>query len=280
MRRFEGRAAIVTGGASGIGASIARKLSAEGASVLVADLDLSTAERTVAEIRAAGGTAEALATDVGRREDLREMVERAVALWGRLDILVNNAFSVFSEGDGSAEDASEETWDRWMAVIVKAVFLGCKYALPEIRKVGRGSVVNISSVHGLLGAEKKLVYETAKGAVLQATRQLACDYGPFGIRVNAICPGNIVTPAIFERYWRDNPEGRKLLEDQVPLRREGQPEDVADAVVFLCSDEASFITGHALVVDGGLTIQVQEDVALRQARYSRAHPDAAIPDTY
>lgn len=208
------------------------------------------------------------------------MVERAVAQWGRLDILVNNAFSVSSEGDGSAEDVAESTWDRWMAVIVKAVFLGCKYAMPEMRKLGRGSVVNISSVHGLLAAERKLVYEAAKAAVLQATRQLACDYGPAGIRVNAICPGNIVTPAIEERYWRDNPEGRKLLEDQAPLRRDGRPEDVADAVVFLSSDEAAFITGHALVVDGGLSIQLQEDLALRQARYARAHPDGAIPDTY
>ncbi len=280
MRRLEGRAAIVTGGASGIGASIARKLSAEGARVLVADLDLPTAERTVAEIRGAGGVAEALRTDVGRREDLRSMVDRAVALWGRLDILVNNAFSIFSEGDGSAEDVLEETWDRWMAVIAKSVFLGCKYALPEMKKQGKGSVVNISSVHGLGGAEKKLVYETAKGAVLQATRQLACDYGPFGIRANAICPGNIVTPAVYERFWRSTPEGQKLFEDQVPLRRSGRPEDIADAVVFLCSDEASFITGHALVVDGGMTIQVQEDLALRQARYSRAHPDAVIPDAY
>ena len=193
---------------------------------------------------------------------------------------MNNAFSVFSEGDGSADEVAEETWDRWMAVIVKAVFLGCKHALPEMRKAGRGSVVNISSVHGLLGAEKMLVYETAKAAVLQATRQLACDYGPLGIRVNAVCPGNIVTAAIYERYWRDNPEGRKLLEDQVPLRRDGRPEDIADAVAFLCSDEASFITGHALVVDGGLTIQIQEDLALRQARYARAHPEAVIPDTY
>lgn len=278
--RLVGRAAIVTGGASGIGASIARKLAAEGASVLVADIDLPAAERTVAEIRAAGGTAEALRADVGRHEDIRGMVERAVAQWGRLDILVNNAFSVSSEGDGSAEDVAESTWDRWMAVIVKAVFLGCKYAMPEMRKLGRGSVVNISSVHGLLAAERKLVYEAAKAAVLQATRQLACDYGPAGIRVNAICPGNIVTPAIEERYWRDNPEGRKLLEDQAPLRRDGRPEDVADAVVFLSSDEAAFITGHALVVDGGLSIQLQEDLALRQARYARAHPDGAIPDTY
>ena len=141
MRRLEGRAAIVTGGASGIGASIARKLSAEGGSVLIADLDLPTAERTVAEIRAAGGAVEALRTDVGRGEDLRAMVERAVASWGRLDILVNNAFSIFSEGDGSAEDVLEETWDRWMAVIAKSVFLGCKFALPEMRQLGRGSVV-------------------------------------------------------------------------------------------------------------------------------------------
>jgi NAD(P)-dependent dehydrogenase (short-subunit alcohol dehydrogenase family) len=280
MPDITGQVAIVTGGAWGIGRAIARKLASEGARVLIADLDLPAAQTTVESIRQAGGVAEACQTDVSRHGDIAGMIASAVDRWSRLDILVNNAFSVFSEGDGTAVEVAESTWDHWMAVILKAAFLGAKHAVPEMRKQGNGSIVNISSVHGLLGAEKLLVYETAKAALIASTRQMACDFGPDGIRVNAVCPGNIVTERIYDRYWKANPEGRKLFQDQVPLRRDGRPEDVAEAVAFLCSDAAAFITGHALVVDGGMTIQMQENLAMRQARYARAHPEAVIPDTY
>ena len=280
MQHSSGQVAIVTGGAWGIGQAIARKLASTGTRVLVADLDFETAQATATGIRQAGGVAVACATDVSRHEDIRAMVGAAVAAWGQLDVLVNNAFSVFSEGDGSALDVTEDVWNHWLAVIVKAAYLGAKHAVPEMMKQGRGSIVNISSVHGLLSAEKMLVYETAKSALIASSRQMACDFGPAGIRVNAVCPGNIVTDRIYDRYWRDNPEGRKLFQDQAPLRRDGRPEDVAEAVAFLCSDAASFITGHALVVDGGLTIQMQENLSMRQARYARAHPEATIPDTY
>ena len=280
MDRLSGQAAIVTGGASGIGGAIARKLAVEGARVLVADLDLPTAEANVLTIRKDGGKAEALRVDVGSHQDIRAMVQQAVVAFGRLDILVNNAFSLFSMGDGSAVDVDEAVWDRWMAVILKAVCLGAKYAVPEMRKRGKGSIVSISSVHGILGAEKSLVYETAKAGIIAATRQMACDFGPEGIRVNAVCPGNIVTERIYELFWKDNPDGRKIFEDQAPLRRDGRPEEVGDAVVFLCSDESSFITGQTLVVDGGLTVQLQENLSMRQARYARAHPEAEIPESY
>ena len=280
MQRLNERVAIVTGGAWGIGRAVARKLAAEGARVLIADVDLEAAESNAEHIRRQGGLAAALRTDVGRRADVEAMIAKAVETWGRLDVLVNNAFPVQTPGDGSALDVTEDLWDRWMAIMLKSVLFGAKYAVPEMRKVGKGAIVNMSSVHGLLAAEKSLVYETGKAAIIAATRQMACDFGPDGIRVNAICPGNIVTERIYERVWKDNPAGRRLFEDQVPLRRDGRSEDVADAVVFLCSDESAFITGHALVVDGGMSIQLQENLSMRQVVYARAHPEAIVPESY
>jgi len=277
VQRLTGQVAIVTGGATGIGGATARKLAEEGARVLIADVDVETAKANVQRIRKAGGVAEALRTDVGTHKDIVAMVRKAVDSWGRLDILVNNAFGLFAGGDGSALDVTEEGWDKGMAVLVKAHFLAAKYAVPEMRKQGKGSIVNISSVHGLLMAEKALVYESGKAAVIGLTRQMACDFGPDGIRVNAICPGHMVTERIQELIWDKNPEGEKLFADQYPLRRCGKPEEIADAVVFLCSDEASFITGHALVVDGGLSIQLQENLAVRQAHYAREHSEARLP---
>lgn len=136
--------------------------------------------------------------------------------------------------------------------------------------------MNISSVHGLLTAPGKLVYEAGKSALIGVTRQMATDFGPMGIRVNAICPGHIVTERL-RAAWNDNPSGERFFEDQYPLRKLGTPEDVANAVVFLSSDDAAFITGHALVVDGGLTVQLQEDFGVRQANYMLEHPDTRLP---
>jgi NAD(P)-dependent dehydrogenase (short-subunit alcohol dehydrogenase family) len=278
MQRLLGQVAIVTGGAQGIGGATARRLAEEGANVLIADVDVKTARANVQKIKAAGGKAEAIHADVGKHEDIKAMVQKAVGLWGRLDILVNNAYNVVDEGSrGSALEVTEEGWDSGMAVLVKAMFLGAKYAVPEMRKVGRGSIVNLSSVHGLLMAEGSLVYEAGKSAVIGVTKQMACDFGPMGIRVNAICPGHIVTERIQARMWDNNPAGLRFFEDQYPLRRCGRPVDIANAIVFLCSDEASFITGHALVVDGGLSIQLQENLGVRQARYIREHPETQMP---
>jgi NAD(P)-dependent dehydrogenase (short-subunit alcohol dehydrogenase family) len=278
MQRLLGQVAIVTGGAQGIGGATARRLAEEGANVLIADVDVKTARANVQKIKAAGGKAEAIHADVGKHEDIKAMVQKAVSLWGRLDILVNNAYNVVDEGSrGSALEVTEEGWDSGMAVLVKAMFLGAKYAVPEMRKVGGGSIVNLSSVHGLLMAEGSLVYEAGKSAVIGVTKQMACDFGPMGIRVNAICPGHIVTERIQARMWDNNPAGLRFFEDQYPLRKCGRPVDIANAIVFLCSDEASFITGHALVVDGGLSIQLQENLGVRQARYIREHPETQMP---
>ena len=277
MGRLDGQAAIVTGGAQGIGGSTARRLAEEGANVLIADIDAATAEVNVKAIRGKGGTAESLRADSGSHDDIRAMIERASRLWGRLDILVNNAYSpAHGGGEGGALEVTEEAWDAGMALLVKSIFLSVKYAVPEMRKTGAGSIVNISSVHGLLTAPGKLVYEAGKSAVIGVTRQMATDFGPMGIRVNAICPGHIVTERI-RADWNDNPSGERFFEDQYPLRKLGKPEDVANAVIFLCSDEASFITGHTLVVDGGLTVQLQEDFGVRQAHYMRDHSDTRLP---
>ena len=275
MSKFAGRAAIVTGGAYGIGGATARRLAQDGASVLVADIDLPAAQTNAARIRDAGNTAEAFAADVGRHDDIAAMVSRAVELWGSLDILVNNAYSPTDGVDGDAVTVSEQAWDSGMAMLVKAHFLAAKYAVPHMRANG-GSIVNISSVHGLLMAPRKLIYEAGKSAVIGITKQMAIDFGPLGIRVNAICPGHIVTEKQQER-WDANPSGLRYFDDQYPVRRTGTPDDIANAAAFLCSDDASFITGHALVVDGGLTIQLQEDFSVRQVNYIRQHPETQMP---
>jgi NAD(P)-dependent dehydrogenase (short-subunit alcohol dehydrogenase family) len=275
MPRFDGQVAIVTGGALGIGGATARRLAAEGASLLIADIDAEAAERNVTRIREAGGTAEALRTDVAEHSDVRAMLEGAVERWGRLDVLVNNAYSPTGERGGALE-VSEEDWDRGMAVLVKSMFLAAKYAVPEMQRSGGGSIVNLSSVHGLLMAPGRLVYEAGKSAVIGVTRQMAIDFGPLGIRVNAICPGHILTERLQQR-WDEIPAGLPFFEQQYPLRKCGRPEDIAAAIAFLCSDDASFITGHALVVDGGLSIQLQEDVGVHLAKYIQAHPDTPMP---
>ena len=277
MGRLNGQVAVVTGGAQGIGGATARRLAEEGARVLVADIDMPTADANVAGIREAGGTADSVRADIGRHDDIRGMIDRAAELWGRLDILVNNGYTpTHGRGRGTAVDVTEDEWDVGMNLLVKSIFLGAKYAVPEMEKTGAGSIVNMASVHSLLVAPGKLVYEAGKSAVVGVTKQMATDFGPMGIRVNAICPGHIATERI-EAAAAENPSGRRFLEDQYPLRRVGRPVDVANAVVFLCSEEASFITGHSLVVDGGMTVQLQEDFGVRQAAYVQANPDTALP---
>lgn len=275
MKSLENQVAIITGGALGIGGATARRLATEGARVLIADFNIEAAQANVKRIRTAGGTAEVIQADVSQRDDLAAMVERAVALWGRLDILVNNARSS-KEPDGSAITLTETAWDHGLDIMAKAHFLAAKFAVPHMEKGDQGSIVNISSVHGLLMAPNTLIYETAKSAVIGLTKQMAIDFGPMGIRVNAICPGHIVTEKNKPR-WDANPSLLKFFEQQYPVRRVGNVDDIANAIRFLCADEASFITGHALVVDGGLSIQLQENLGVNLARYFRDNPETDIP---
>ncbi len=272
MARFDGKTAIVTGGALGIGGGVARRLAADGANVLIADIADDAAEANVARIKDAGGNAISIHANMISRDDIEGMVQTAVTEFGRLDIMVQNAWGApTTRVSGSAVEVPEEGWDEGMAIMTKALFLGAKYAVPEMEKAGGGSIVNISSVHGLLMAKGSLVYEAAKSAVIGMTRQMAIDFGPLGIRVNAICPGHIVTEKSTENRWSKMPETIHFFEDQYPVRRVGTPADIAAAISFLCSEDASFITGHPLVVDGGLTIQLQENFGVQQAKYARAN---------
>ena len=276
MNRLADQVAIVTGGAQGIGGATSRRLAEEGAKVLIADIDMETAAANVETIRSAGNTAEAVYADVGIHDDIRAMIDKAVDLWGRLDILINNAYERASAISGSALDVSEDQWDWGMAVLLKSIFLGVKYAVPEMQKVGGGSIVNVSSEHGVVVAPGALVYDAGKSAVIGVTRQMATDFGPMGIRVNVICPGNIITERKKLR-WKDNPSAYRFFDNQYPLRRTGRPVDIANAMAFLCSDEAAFITGATLMVDGGLTIQHQENFGIRQGHYLQEHPETELP---
>jgi NAD(P)-dependent dehydrogenase (short-subunit alcohol dehydrogenase family) len=271
MQRLAGQVAIVTGGAQGIGGATARRLAEEGARVLIVDVDQATMDTNLERIAQAGGTAAGLIADVSTPDGIQAMVDHAVERWGALHIVVNNAYGAFERNEAVA--TSDETWDRTMDLGLKAMFRSARLAIPHMRQAGGGSIVNMSSVHGMLAAPSWFLYEVVKPAVIGLTRQLAVQYGSFGIRVNAICPGHIVTEKLAQ-LWQNNPAGLRFFEQQYPLRRTGRPVDIANAIVFLCSDEASFITGQALVVDGGLSIQLQEDLSIRLAQYAIEHPDS------
>jgi NAD(P)-dependent dehydrogenase (short-subunit alcohol dehydrogenase family) len=252
-------------------------LAAAGAKVVVADIDMETAEKTATSISASGGIAHPMNVDIGSYTDLKRMISLTVDMWGGVDYLVNNAFDQAKMDAGGVLDVDEEGWERGIHAVISAVFAASKYVIPVMRERGGGAIVNISSVHGLLVARKAILYETGKAAVIAMTKQMAVDYGEFGIRVNAICPGHIVTERVWESTWKDNPEGLKFFDDQYPVGRSGVPQDIGNAVTFLLSDEASFITGHALPVDGGLTIQLQENFGVQQVHFAMNHPDAVMP---
>ena len=271
MGTLDGKVAVVTGGAMGIGGATARRLAAEGAKVVIADAELAAAQANAARIAQAGGTAVAVHTDVSSMDAVKELIDGAAARWGRLDILVNNAYNA-KEPDGSAVSVTDSALDYGLTMMVKSLVWSTRYAVPYMQQQGGGAVVNIASVHGYLVAPRKLIYETGKAAVIALTRQMAVDFSPLGIRVNSIAPGHIVTERMQER-WNQKPSILPLIEAQYPVGRAGTPDDIANAVRFLVSAEASFITGHNLVVDGGLTIQLQEDISFSQARYVVDHPE-------
>lgn len=273
---LDGLVAIVTGGANGIGGATVRRLAEAGAKVVIADYDDEGALANAERVRSLGGEATVIRTDISDTQAIEAMVAHAVETWGRLDLLVNNAWRG-KEPDGSALTLTESAWEYAMNVMVKSHYWAARQAVPHMAKQGKGSIVNISSVHGILMAERKLAYEGAKSAVIGITRQMACDFGPMGIRVNAICPGHIMTERMAQR-WERNRSLFPFFEQQYPLRRVGKPEDIADGVAFLCSDQSSFITGHTMVIDGGLTIQLQEDLSLRLAQVYRDSEDMKLPD--
>src|SRR5258707_2677228 len=202
MNRLSDRVAIVTGGAMGIGGATARRLAAEGDRVLVVDVNADAVVRNVATISGQGGVAEALVSDVGTEAGVRAMIDQAVSKWGKLDIVVNNAYAGIGGPKVDAVNETEASWDRSMDIGLKSMFRAARYAVPHMRAAGGGSMVNLSSVHGLLGAPGALVYETLQAGVIGLTRQLAVEYGPDRIRANAICPAHIPT-ARPTALWRE-----------------------------------------------------------------------------
>jgi len=245
--RLTSRVAIVTGAASGIGRATVGLLAQEGARVLVVDINDNAGQETAKMIRGKGGEATYCHADVGAPDDVERMVKTAVATYGRLDVLHNNAFS--NQG-GSVVDLSEDGWDRTLKVCLKAIYLGCKYAIPEMLKNGGGTIVNMASVHSLVSFRGYAAYDAAKAGVLGLTRSVALDFGP-QIRCNAVLPGAIYPTSAWKEVSDDV---REAFAKAVPMKRLGHPDDIAKAVAFLASDDSSFMTGAALVVDGGLTI--------------------------
>jgi cyclopentanol dehydrogenase len=249
-KRVEGKIAVVTGGATGMGRTHARLLAQEGAAVVVTDIDERGGRETAELIEADGGTASFVPHDVSSAEGWKAVVEHAVERHGRVDILVNNAGLLAFK---PLQETEEDEWDRIFAVNAKGTFLGCKSIIPAMKDSKAPSIVNISSIYGIIGAPGAAAYEASKGAVRTLTKAAAVDLQEFGIRVNSIHPGVIAT-AMTNDILAD-PEGTKALLGTTILRRAGQPEEISTAVLFLASEESSFMTGSELVVDGGYIAQ-------------------------
>lgn len=262
MTRLAGKRTVITGAGSGIGRGIALRFGEFGASVLCADLDLGAAEAVAAQVADRGGVAQACRTDVAVEADAERMVGECVAAFGGLDVLVANAGI---PGVGTGADTSLEDWQRVIGVNLTGVFLSDKYALRQIRAQGTGgSIVNQASVGGLIGVAGIAPYAAAKAGVIGLTRQLAAEYGPESIRVNALCPGTVPTPLVRATYAERGGFGTNTGETpdealelqrlrRFPLGRLGTEDDIAMAVVYLASDESTWVTGQAWAVDGGQT---------------------------
>ena len=249
MGRLDGKVAVITGAGSGIGAASARLFAAEGAQVLIADIDEASGHGVAKSI---GDAATFLRTDVTSSTDMARTVEWAVSGHGRLDVYFNNAGIVPS--DTTLVDLEEAILDRVMAVNIKGVWLGMKHALPVMVAAGKGSIINTASVSGLRGTANQFAYGATKGAVIQMTRNCAAECAAAGIRANAICPGSVLTPLSFSRRPNMNhDEVVAAFTQRQPLPRAGTADDIAAAAVWLASDESIFVTGQAIVVDGGMT---------------------------
>jgi NAD(P)-dependent dehydrogenase (short-subunit alcohol dehydrogenase family) len=251
--RLADKVAIITGAGGGMGRVASQLFANPGAKVVVAEVGEKAGEETVRLVRDAGGEATFVKTDVSDESSARAMVEHATATYGRVDILYNNA-GVMPEADHSVIDTDVATWDQVMAVNVRGVFLGCKYAIPVMVAQGTGSIINIASFVALLGCSvPQDAYTASKGALLALTRSLAVQFGPNGVRTNAICPGPVETPLLMDWLVKDE-EAKRIRLARNPTGRFGKPEEIVNMAIYLASDESRWTNGASLVVDGGISV--------------------------
>lgn len=249
--RLEKKVALITGGGSGIGREASLLFAREGAAVVVVDVVDDAGRHTVDEIKAAGARASYVHADVSSAKDAEAMVAHAEREYGGLHVLFNNA-GIMHSSDDDAITTSEETWDLTMRINARGVFLGCKYGIPALRRAGGGSIINTASFVAKLGAATpQVAYTASKGAVLSMTRELAVIHARENIRVNALCPGPLRTPLLMSFLDTDAKRNRRLV--HIPMGRFGEASEIAKAALFLASDDASFVTGAELLVDGGIT---------------------------
>jgi NAD(P)-dependent dehydrogenase (short-subunit alcohol dehydrogenase family) len=251
--RLQDKVAIITGAGGGMGRVAADLFAREGAKVVVAEFGEAAGQETVARVEQAGGAATFVKTDVSDEASAKAMVDHAMATYGRVDVLYNNA-GVMPEADHSVIDTDVATWDQVMAVNVRGVFLGCKYAIPKMVEQGSGSVINIASFVALLGCSvPQDAYTASKGAIISLTRSLAVQFGPNGVRSNAICPGPVETPLLMDWLVKDE-EAKRIRLARNPTGRFGKPEEIVNMAVYLASDESRWTNGASLVVDGGISV--------------------------
>ena len=251
--RLDGKVSIITGGGSGMGRVAAELFSREGARVVVADYSEAAGQETVDRVTAGGGQATFVKADVSHEAEARSMVQHAVATFGRVDTLYNNA-GVMPEADHSVVDTDVDTWDRVMAINVRGVFLGCKYAIPAMLEQGSGSIINIASFVAILGCSvPQDAYTASKGAVLALTRSTAVQFAGRGVRTNAISPGPIETPLLMDWLLKDE-AAKQLRLARNPSGRFGKPEEIVNVAIYLASDESRWTNGANFVVDGGITV--------------------------
>jgi NAD(P)-dependent dehydrogenase (short-subunit alcohol dehydrogenase family) len=251
--RLQDKVAIITGAGSGMGRTAALMFAAEGARVVIAEFGEAAGRETVGLVEAQGGQASFVRVDVSAESDAKAMVDHAVERFGRVDVLYNNA-GIMPEADHSVTDTEVAVWDQVMAVNVRGVFLGCKYAVPRMVAQGSGSVINIASFVALVGCSvPQDAYTASKGALLALTRSMAVQFGPHGVRTNAICPGPVETPLLMDWLVKDEAAKRIRLARN-PTGRFGKPEEIVNMAIYLASDESRWTNGAQLVVDGGITV--------------------------